>query len=92
MERAFVEWRKARERGESIVVTANDNATVDQLARRIRADRLRHREIAETSVPINGGSVSVGDEIVTLHNDRMNRPGSGDYSPVWVTAARTGVV
>jgi hypothetical protein len=45
VDRAFTHWRAARAAGESIVVMAADNATVDALALRARAERVAAGEV-----------------------------------------------
>jgi len=49
---------------------AGDNATVDALARRCREDLVARGEVEREGAPIANGKAGVGDEIVTLKNDR----------------------
>ena len=79
LDRAFAIWRAARDEGSSVLVLAGDNETADELARRCQADRLGRGEIEAPSVPIATGAVGVGDEIVTLRNDRRIRSDRGGF-------------
>ena len=79
LDRAFTIWRAARDEGSSVLVMAGDNETTDELARRCQADRLGRGEIEAPSVPIATDAVGVGDEIVTLRNDRRIRSDRGGF-------------
>ncbi|MGB9113260.1 MAG: AAA family ATPase, partial [Acidimicrobiales bacterium] len=79
LDRAHRVWRAAREEGKSVVVTANDNETADELARRCRADRVRRGEVEEEGVRFTSGVASRNDEVVTLRNDRRLRLDSGEF-------------
>jgi conjugative relaxase-like TrwC/TraI family protein len=70
LERGFEHWAAARAAGESVVVVAQDHATVDDLAMRIRASRIRNREVEPVGIDLEDQVVGCGDEIVTLLNDR----------------------
>lgn len=67
---AYDAWCDARTRNVSMVVMARDHATVDALAMRIRAHRVAAHEVEPAGLVVGGQTVGVGDEIVTLRNDR----------------------
>ncbi len=67
---AFELWRRAREERRAVLLMAGDNATVDTLARRCREDLVARGEVEREGAPIANGRAGVGDEIVTLKNDR----------------------
>ncbi len=69
-DQAFQQWAQARQTGASVIVCAADHATVDTLAARARAHRVAAGEVEPDGVPAGGHLVGVGDEIVTLRNDR----------------------
>ena len=75
---AFSTWRAARDEGSPVLLMAGDNATADELARRCQADRVGRGEVEPASVSIASGAVGIGDEIVTLRNDRrvLNEDGN----------------
>ena len=52
------------------VVCATDNATVSAICDTIRRDRISAGEVEPGGIFANGHTVGVGDEIVTLRNDR----------------------
>jgi hypothetical protein len=79
LDAAFNSWRAARDEGASIVITAGDNATANEIALRCRADRVNRGEVTPTGVKTNSGTVGVGDEIVTLRNDRQLRHTTDDF-------------
>jgi hypothetical protein len=58
---------------------AGDNATVDALARRCREDLIACGEVEREGVRIANGRAGVGDEIVTLKNDRKLRWAPGEF-------------
>lgn len=68
---AVARWHAARDDGQSVVVCARDRGTVADLNARIQ-----HRRVADGHVQRHGfdlgddTSIGVGDEIVTLRNDR----------------------
>jgi len=67
---AFHRWHDARAAGRSVVVCAADHATVDALSARARAARVATGEVEPGGVAAGAHLVGVGDEIVTLRNDR----------------------
>jgi conjugative relaxase-like TrwC/TraI family protein len=76
---AFKAWQGQRAAGRSVVVMAGDNATVDEIARRCRAERVQRGEVERDGVPLARGTVGVGDEIVTLRNERSLRTAMGEF-------------
>ena len=88
---AFRAWEERRAAGKAVVVLAGDNATVEEIARRARAARVRLGEVEPTGVALERGTVGVGDEIVTLRNDRTlrtERGGFGRNGERWQVTAR----
>jgi len=67
---AATAWLEARQAGEWIVVTAADNATVSAICDTIRRARVAAGDVEDGGVHAAGHIVGVGDEIVTLRNDR----------------------
>ena len=76
---AFELWRRARDEGRAVLLMAGDNATVDTLARRCREDLVARGEVEREGAPIANGRAGVGDEIVTLRNDRKLRWAPGEF-------------
>ena len=76
---AFELWRRARDEGRAVLLMAGDNATVDALARRCREDLVALGEVEREGVRIANGRAGVGDEIVTLRNDRKLRWAPGEF-------------
>ena len=58
---------------------AGDNETAREFALRCRADRIVRGEVTSHGVQIQSGTVGIGDEIVTLRNDRRLRPSPEDF-------------
>jgi hypothetical protein len=58
---------------------AGDNATVDALGRRCREDLVALGEVEREGAPIANGRAGVGDEIVTLKNDRKLRSAPDEF-------------
>ncbi|HEY5274302.1 MAG TPA: AAA family ATPase [Acidimicrobiales bacterium] len=79
MEEAFATWRDARAGGCSVLVMAGDNATAEAFARRARAERVSSGEVEEQGVRLANGIAGIGDEIVTLKNDRRLVQGPGEF-------------
>lgn len=72
LDEAVTRWHDARHRGETVVITAADHATVNELAERIRAGRVAAGEVQPQGVLTAAEqTIGVGDEIVTLRNDRQ---------------------
>ena len=76
---AFELWRRARDEGRAVLLMAGDNATVDALARRCREDLVALGDVEREGAPIANGRAGVGDEIVTLKNDRKLRWAPGEF-------------
>ena len=70
LEHAARAWLQARGEGESLVVCATDHATVSAICDKVRAARVRAGEVEPGGVAAGGQVVGIGDEIVTLRNDR----------------------
>jgi conjugative relaxase-like TrwC/TraI family protein len=70
VEAAFRQWVGARAAHQSVVVMGDDLATVDALAIRVRAMRVRMGEVEPGGVAVGEQVVGYGDEIVSLRNDR----------------------
>jgi conjugative relaxase-like TrwC/TraI family protein len=79
IDQAFRSWREARDEGVSLVVMAGDNATASEIALRCRADRVANGEVARDGVRTSSGTIGVGDEIVSLRNDRRLRASSETF-------------
>lgn len=67
---AYRSWIEGRENGVSMVVMATDHTTVDTLAMRIRASRVQSSHVEPGGIDVGEQTIGVGDEIVTLRNDR----------------------
>ena len=78
LDAALAAWRAGRSSGRDVLVMAGDNATAAELSRRCRAERVRAGEVERGGVAIASGIAGVGDEVVTLRNDRSRRSGAGD--------------
>ena len=72
-------WRRARDERRAVLLMAGDNATVDALARRCREDLVARGEVEREGTRIANGRAGVGDEIVTLKNDRKLRWAPGEF-------------
>ena len=70
IEVALDSWQAARAEGRSVLVIADDHATVDALAARARGLRVAAGEVEARGMAVGGHTVGVGDEIVTCRNDR----------------------
>ncbi len=79
LDAALLAWREGRASGRDVLVMAGDNATADELSRRCRAERVWAGEVERDGVAIASGIAGVGDEVVTLRNDRSLRSGEGDF-------------
>ena len=80
IDEAFSAWLSARRAGDSLIVLAPDHATVDALALRARAVRVRAGEVEPDGIACGAQLVGRGDEIVTTQNDRRLITTAG----VWV--------
>jgi conjugative relaxase-like TrwC/TraI family protein len=64
-------WKGDIEAGALSLMIAGDLGTVSELNARARADRVTAGHVAQDGVPVAGGATaSVGDQVVTRHNDR----------------------
>jgi len=71
-------WKADVDAGKSSLMIAADTATVVDLNRRARADRVVSGTVAENGLRLAGGEhVGVGDEVVTRQNDRQLTLGRG---------------
>ncbi|MGO9899918.1 MAG: MobF family relaxase [Solirubrobacteraceae bacterium] len=74
----YAAWKADVDRGATSLMIAGDSATVAELNRRARADRVAAGHVAERGVEVAGEQhVGVGDEIVTRQNDRRLRTERG---------------
>jgi hypothetical protein len=87
VDEAFERWQCARARGDSVVVCAADQASVEELAARARAARAAAGEVEAEGVVAGKHVVGVGDEIVTTRNDRRLVT-SGAVGPATAIAGR----
>jgi conjugative relaxase-like TrwC/TraI family protein len=76
---AVATWHDARAAGESVVICASDHASVDAVARRIRAGRVAAGEVEPGGVVAGDHRVGVGDEVVTCRNDRRLMTSAGAW-------------
>jgi conjugative relaxase-like TrwC/TraI family protein len=88
---AATAWLRARAAGESIVITAADNPTVSAICDTIRQARVAAGDVEAGGVRAAGHIVGVGDQIVTLRNDRTLTTTSGRWvrnGDRWAITAR----
>ena len=72
-------WRQGRGKGTDVLLMAGDNATADELSRRCRAERVAAGEVEADGARLASGTAGIGDEVVTLRNDRRLRAEGGDF-------------
>jgi conjugative relaxase-like TrwC/TraI family protein len=73
-------WKADAEAGKTSLMLAQDNATVTELNRLARADRVVAGEVAEEGIALPDGLVAgVGDVVVARKNDRHLRLPDGDW-------------
>jgi conjugative relaxase-like TrwC/TraI family protein len=78
VETVYTAWKRDIAAGKSSLMIAADNATVAELNRRARADRIAAGEVAEHGLTVaDGQTIGVGDHVVTRHNDRRLATGAG---------------
>jgi hypothetical protein len=71
LDAAYQAWRIDIEAGRTSMMIAPDAATVTELNRRARADRVAAGQVDPTGVEVADGSTAgIGDQIVTRQNDR----------------------
>jgi len=90
LEAVYSAWKHDVAAGNSSLMIAPDAATVSELNRRARADRIATAEVAEDGVIAAAGqTVGVGDQIVTRRNDRHLATGTGwvKNGDCWVVTA-----
>ncbi|MHB8296567.1 MAG: MobF family relaxase [Acidimicrobiales bacterium] len=91
LERLYQAWKADVDAGRSSLMIAADSATVAELNRRARADRLAGGVVVGEGLAIAGNQVAgVGDEVVTRANNRLLATGrrwvkNGDRFVVTVT-------
>jgi len=76
---AFEAWFLARAEGHSVIVMASDHETVDALALRARAARVAAGEVSPDAIAAGRHAVGVGDEVLSLRNDRRLRSSTGAW-------------
>jgi len=78
LETIYTAWKHDIDAGTSSLMIAHDTATVAELNRRARADRIAAGEVAEHGVTVAAGQmIGVGDHVVTRRNDRHLATGTG---------------
>ena len=93
VEQALCAWQAAKDRGASVVVMAADHEMVDALALRARALLVEAGVVEHEGIAAGRHVVGVGDEVVTLRNDRRLTTTSGDWvrnGDRWKVLARHG--
>jgi conjugative relaxase-like TrwC/TraI family protein len=72
----YLAWRRDTEAGLSSLMLAPDAASVAELNRRARSERIAIGAVSPTGVTLaDGAEAGVGDEVVTRRNDRSVRTG-----------------
>ncbi len=72
LERLYRAWRSDVDAGRSSLMIAADTATMADLNRRARADRVAAGAVAEEGLVVaDGQPVGVGDEVITRANNRL---------------------
>ncbi|HZU80483.1 MAG TPA: MobF family relaxase, partial [Acidimicrobiales bacterium] len=79
VDKAFAHWQAARAEGASVLLLASDHETVDALNDAVRAARAQAGEVEERGLVCRGQLVGVGDEVVTLRNDRTLTTTKGEW-------------
>ncbi len=78
LDQIYQAWKADTDAGLSSVMIAADTATVADLNRRARRDRVADGQVTEEGVDAGAGqTVGVGDEIITRQNDRTIATGRG---------------
>jgi conjugative relaxase-like TrwC/TraI family protein len=89
----YAAWSADTEAGHTSLMIAGDQASVDELNDRARADRVAAGQVADLGVSIAGGAMAgVGDHVVTRQNNRRVSAGrrwvrNGDQWTVLATHA-----
>ncbi len=79
VEAALARWAECRAQGKAVLVMAGDHDTVDALVLRARAALVALGQVESGGVRAGRHLVGVGDEVVTLRNDRHLRTDSGEW-------------
>ena len=90
---ALEAWSANRGARRSVVISATDHATVDELANAIRALRVAAGEVEPAGIRIGAQRVGKGDEVVSLKNDRRLVSSTGRWvrnGERWVVTERHG--
>jgi ribosomal protein L13E len=78
LDAVYTAWKHDIDAATSSLMIAPDTATVAELNRRARADRIAAGEVAEDGLTVAAGQmVGVGDHVVTRRNDRHLATGTG---------------
>jgi len=78
LEAVYTAWKHDIDAGRSSLMIAPDTATVIELNRRARADRIAAGEVAEDGLTVAAGQmIGVSDHVVTRRNDRHLATGTG---------------
>lgn len=91
VELAFARWSQARAEGKAVLMMAGDHETVDALALSARAARVAAGEVERGGVRAGRHLVGVGDEVVSLQNDRSLLTSAGAWvrnGDRWTVTAR----
>ena len=76
----YAAWKADVKAGKSSLMLAVDNATVAELNRLARSERVATGLVAEQGLALSDGSVAgVGDAVVARHNDRHLRRPDGEW-------------
>jgi conjugative relaxase-like TrwC/TraI family protein len=70
LEAIYVAWKQDTAAGQTSLMIAGDTATVGELNRRARADRVTAGDVSALGVTAGEQAIGVGDWIVTRRNDR----------------------
>ena len=71
LEAVYQAWKTDTDAGRSSLMIAGDTATVTELNRRARSDRVAAGEVAHKGIEVAGGQLAgVGDLVVTRRNER----------------------
>lgn len=79
VELAFASWAEARAQGKAVLVMAGDHETVDALALRARAALVAEGVVERGGIRAGRHLVGVGDEVVSLRNDRSLVTSGGSW-------------
>ena len=78
LEAVYQAWKTDTDAGRSSLMIAGDTATVAELNRRARSDRVAAGEVAHKGIEVAGGQLAgVGDLVVTRRNERRLSTRSG---------------